>query len=153
MKKRRAKRRNKRPGWKNLGKVMAENLRAKMNEDSIARNIFTVEPYWNSVDFIKEDKPLEKKRISSSHLALRFYLRDGWTEEVVKSFLIKGDIRKSAHFDEEEYHFRYYSFEVGSSFDVKKVLWHCSDLERYPGYKGNETDEEYLENFNKGFLI
>lgn len=61
-------------------------------------------------------------RIFSSHLALRFYRSEGWTEELVKNLLKKGRLR---FWDEA---MAYWVAEVGSVFDTDKVLEAATEI-------------------------
>lgn len=63
----------------------------------------------------------DKLIIRPSNLSFRFYKHDGWTKELVKSFLITGAAEDP--FPEDEY--PYYRIERSSTLDKKKVLDEC----------------------------
>ena len=56
-------------------------------------------------------------RVLSSHLALRFYTRDGWTEEKVKSFVRTGSLKFWG--DDAS---PYYAGMPGTRYDVAELL-------------------------------
>ena len=80
---------------------------------------------------------MNKKRVSSSNLALRFYKFDGWTRECLEKYLMKGEL-----YDTEFTHHKdlrenaYYILKPGSALEeaAKKVEWyftrqHCVSTE------------------------
>lgn len=62
-------------------------------------------------------------RIFSSHLALRFYRSEGWTEDRVKSFLKRGNLK---FYDDT--HMAYWIADVGGEFDVDKLLEFATEI-------------------------
>lgn len=82
-------------------------------------------------------------RIYSSHLALRFYRRDGWTEELVREY-IQGEL---VYRDDGE--LGYFIPDVSAIVLSQKVLSDGHIVSRWA--KDAElhlTDLEYLESFN-----
>src|SRR5690606_5812363 len=65
-----------------------------------------------------------KKRylVRLSGNTLRFYIGDGWTEDLVQSMLATGEIRQHADF----FHL---AFTVPSSFDRGRLSDLCSDIQ------------------------
>lgn len=89
-------------------------------------------------------------RVQSSHLALRFYECDGWTEEVLKSCLAEGDNMIERTGGDGWWYWR---LKVYSNFDVEKLMKHITEVDRW--YKGDkyvgqfeETDREYVQGMN-----
>ena len=56
-------------------------------------------------------------KVLSSHLALRFYTHDGWTEEKVQLFIRTGGVKFWG-----EDRLPYYVGEVGTRYDVDELL-------------------------------
>ncbi len=59
--------------------------------------------------------------IRSSHLAIRFYRHDGWSEEVVRSCMNRGDLK---FFDDRvgELDMAYWVGMPGSLFNIDRLL-------------------------------
>lgn len=91
-----------------------------------------------------------KRPIFSSHLALRFYYRDGWTEELLRSCLENGDVK--CFYPEDPENFRYLSLDhtKNSTFNVEKLMEHVSVLKRWNTEIIAETqsDAEYIRSMN-----
>lgn len=85
-----------------------------------------------------------KYAIKSSNLCLRFYLSDGWTEELLKSFIRKGELIKSHDFDNDDHVHKYYVFSMGTELDMEKLLKTYSKLIRMFDDFPKESDEEYI---------
>lgn len=70
---------------------------------------------------------MEKLVVRSSHLALRFYRRDGWTQDLVESLKIKGDLvfHDGNLVTVDGHDLAYWVGRVGSSFDIDKLVDHC----------------------------
>lgn len=87
-------------------------------------------------------------RVQSSHLALRFYKHDGWTEEVLRECLSYGDIEfcPGNMLD-------YWRLKVGSGFDVDKLMEHTTQVDRWYDkesfdFENKKTDAEYIREMN-----
>ena len=81
--------------------------------------------------------------VRSSHLALRFYEHDGWTEEVLKKCLNKGEIEFWGGLCSE-----YWRLTMGSSFNVDKLMKHVTKVERWHKEENKESDKEYIKMMN-----
>lgn len=88
-----------------------------------------------------------KKPVYSSNLALRFYFRDGWTVEELKACLKTGAVQFKST---DRYEQRYMTLDhtKGSQFDIDKLMEKVSEVVRFGGYTGTETDREYLSRMN-----
>lgn len=89
--------------------------------------------------------------INSSHLALRFYYRDGWTEEILRSCLKRGDVKCSHPEDPEEIRYMILDHTKGSAFDAKKLLKLATRVNRWSRMlqvEILESDLEYIESMN-----
>ena len=87
-------------------------------------------------------------RVQSSHLALRFYECDGWTEDVLKDCLVDGEIERTGGDG-----WWYFRLKVYSAFDVDLLMKHVTVVDRwYEGdkYTGQftETAREYIQGMN-----
>ena len=63
----------------------------------------------------------QKPKIVSSHLALRFYRSNGWTEDLVKSCMDRGPLK----FNDDQVggqDWAYWVLECGSRFNVDRLL-------------------------------
>lgn len=85
-----------------------------------------------------------KKPIRSSNLALRFYISDGWTKEELDQCCIKGSF-SCTHTDDPD---PYYTLDIGSTFNTKKLIEKMSVLHRRFDDYPNETDEQFIEKMN-----
>lgn len=86
---------------------------------------------------------MEKKIVLSSHLALRFYTINGWSEEIVKQFMIKGTLKYWP--DDPD---PYWVGEVGSVFDVENLaasarIFNYKNVELF-----GEDAKGYIETLN-----
>jgi hypothetical protein len=93
----------------------------------------------------------EKPKISSSHLALRFYRSSGWTYDMLKSCLAKGELRCSSSTFGDSWDYAYWALDhqTHAAFDVDKLLEVAGDLYDYLGNK-LEGDEkrDYISKMN-----
>jgi len=77
-----------------------------------------------------------KKIVRSSHLALRFYVHDGWTEEELKPFLLKGEIECTLPDISP-----YWRLTVYSKLDVESLFKEkVSEVQTYDGKMLTESD-------------
>ena len=67
---------------------------------------------------------VQGKIARTSNLALRFYEQDGWTEEELNSLCVKGSFH--CPFPSDEY--KYWLLEVGSQYDVNKMMQAISHI-------------------------
>lgn len=99
---------------------------------------------------------MEKKVIHSSHLALRFYSHQGWTEENLRPYLLKGDIEVvgSAPKDRGDpwsAHFEYWRLKcqgMVSSMDVNKLAEDCRVFDYKNRELFGEEAKKYLNELN-----
>ena len=89
-----------------------------------------------------------KKPIKSSSLALRFYVKDGWTKEELDSCCIQGEVKLSFIDDSIEYQYYILDHLQNSRFDVDKLMEKMSVLVRAFDDRPNETDGEFIKKFN-----
>lgn len=91
---------------------------------------------------------MEKRIIQSSHLALRFYTRQGWTEENLRPYLTKGDIEVvDAGKDPFEY-WRLKCQDMVSSVDVNKLAEDCRVFDYKNRELFGEEAKKYLNELN-----
>ena len=86
--------------------------------------------------------------IRSSHLALRFYRSDGWTEEILNNCLINGDLR---FFDDvfEWGDMSYWIGRVCANFDVAELWKHTSSVFHFNGHELKEEEAKtYMQEMN-----
>lgn len=70
--------------------------------------------------------------IQSSHLALRFYAASGWTEELLKSCMDRGDLKFNG--DTFGVHgAAYWVLQCGGSFDIESLLAIAGPVHDYHG--------------------
>lgn len=96
----------------------------------------------------KRLQALEKKPVSSSHLALRFYKHCGWTKEILEKYLIRGAVKDQAE-GQEVRDYWWLDHTQNSCLDMKRLLdEQVSQVIRWYDGPPRETDLEYLEKFN-----
>lgn len=83
---------------------------------------------------------------------MRFYDRDGWTEEMLRplisSFVTDPPL---AHKDAgltTPYSWAYWVPEVGTVLDIKKLMKIVTKVDRTFNDHPHQTDEEFLQNYN-----
>ena len=82
-------------------------------------------------------------RIQSSHLCLRFYEHDGWTEDILRECLISGDIEFCPGFA-----LNYWRLKIGGAFSPKKLLEYATKVDRWYEGEPKESDEQYIRSMN-----
>lgn len=87
---------------------------------------------------------MTKLPVRSSNLALRFYVSDGWTRELLEPLLIKGTIVENDLMDGDSY----FLLDVGSSLDIDKLDEMKSKLYRRFDDHPEQTDKEFMASFN-----
>jgi hypothetical protein len=91
-----------------------------------------------------------KKRVSSSNLALRFYKFDGWTREVLESYLTKGeliDTQFSHHKDKPDE--AYFILKPYSVLDMKRLYdEQVAEVHRAFNDYPHDTDLQFMERHN-----
>ena len=87
--------------------------------------------------------------VSTSNLAIRFYVRDEWTEESLRP-LISSSVTDPPFIlkDPDEPRLSYWLPEVGTIMDIKKLMKVVTKVERGFNDYPHETDEEHLINHN-----
>jgi len=85
-----------------------------------------------------------KKAIKSSNLALRFYIRDGWSKEELDKCFTKGGVVNAHPQDTDPY----YVPDVGSHFDTKELIKRMSTLHRRFDDHPADTDAEFMVRLN-----
>jgi len=84
-------------------------------------------------------------RVITSHLAMRFYVHDGWTQEILDSITVKGRCTMPHPEDVQPY----FILPVGSSLDMDKLMKLVTSVTRWmPGVDHLKNNREYLEGFN-----
>lgn len=93
--------------------------------------------------------PRAPRPIHSSHLALRFYYRDGWTEEELQECVVRGRVYCSHPDDTLEWRYMTLDHTRGSAFNVEKLMLRMSRLIRYSeiAYDGS-SDFDYIKGMN-----
>lgn len=88
-----------------------------------------------------------KKVVHSSHLACRFYKRDGWSE--VHRFLTKGTVRDTEFTHHDAPANAYYALNVGSALDVDRLMEEVDHVVAWDGVRlvGQEA-KRYIEEMN-----
>ena len=85
-----------------------------------------------------------KKQVFSCAFKLRFYKREGWTNEDVKALLKSGDVAAG------EYDPGYWTTTRGSVFDIDKLLAAASAVyDYYDQLLPENTVREYIEYMQK----
>lgn len=84
------------------------------------------------------------KIANTSNLAMRFYVKDGWTKTELDACCHKGEF--NIHFPGDVD--RYYSLDIGGSYDVDKLLPLISNIERRFKEQSERTDRQLLEDMN-----
>ena len=64
------------------------------------------------------------KKASASSLAMRFYVRDGWTKEELDLCCVRGEFK--IHFPKDTD--QYYTLTAYSSYDVDKLVNKISEI-------------------------
>lgn len=81
-----------------------------------------------------------KKIIRTSNLALRFYLKDGWTKEELDGCCSQGEV--NIHTITDEY--PYYILDPGASFDTDKLLAITAKVHRAFEDQERYSDKELI---------
>lgn len=89
------------------------------------------------------------KSIHSSHLALRFYKGNGWSDELLKKYLIRGEIINQVE-GQEVRDCWFLDHKKNSQLDFKKLMddGHIGHIYRWDEGRGGQTDLEFLEGMN-----
>lgn len=88
---------------------------------------------------------MEPTKIFISSLAARYYVRDGWSLDIIKKYLIEGSFAEMDATKDT-----YYILEVGSSIDVVKLLSDYPNVildSPWSGERG-KSNKEILESRN-----
>jgi hypothetical protein len=86
----------------------------------------------------------EKKVCHAASLAIRYYVKDGWTIEELRECLVRGDF----HFPFPDDKDPYFLLKQGGAIDVDKMLEKISGILRHFYEQFDKTDKELLESFN-----
>jgi hypothetical protein len=94
---------------------------------------------------------MKKMPVEITSLAMRFCKFDGWTEEILNSYLISGNLVLRG-FGDNESEAKYYILEVNSRLDVKRmiedgIVGELDGRDRWSELKG-KTDLEVLMDRN-----
>lgn len=87
-----------------------------------------------------------KKVAHTSNLAMRFYVRDGWTKGELDECIVRGEFI-IAHPEDTN---PYYSIGPHDSYDSKKLLEKISKIKRGFDDQNQYSDYELLEHMNWG---
>ena len=84
--------------------------------------------------------------VNSSSLALRFYARDGWNQEILDLLTLKGKIKKHPHFDEDEKTGwgGYFVPEIGTRINVPELMKMVTKVVRRFNDYPEESDEDFI---------
>ena len=91
-----------------------------------------------------------KKPVRSSSLAIRFYVSDGWTGQILSSFLNEhenafGEPWLLVPFIEDDNPYFTYRLGSASRLDFDKLMEHVGQVDRMFNENPNETDREFIE--------
>lgn len=92
--------------------------------------------------------------IHSSHLALRFYEREGWTREILEPLFKADSVQKVlVHQDSGlsimGHNMGYFIADVGSQWDIERLMEKASGVQTYKGeYLEGEKAKEYCRSMN-----
>jgi len=81
-----------------------------------------------------------EKVATACSLAMRFYVRHGWTKEELDACCTRGEF--NIHFPQDVD--QYYTLDIASSYDVDKLLPLISKIDRMFGEQHDKTDRELL---------
>ncbi len=91
----------------------------------------------------------KKKRVSSSHLALRFYKGDGWTLECLKKYLVKGEFLDSEKQFGDNPDWAYFVLKPYSVLDMKRLYdEQVSNVHRAFNDAPEMSDLQFMESKN-----
>lgn len=90
-----------------------------------------------------------KKRVQSSHLALRFYKHDGWTKEILDQYLIRGRV-VDIYPGQKQRDYWWLDHEQGSALDMDRLYKNeVGEVSRYRDMAAlGKSDLEYMKGFN-----
>lgn len=84
-------------------------------------------------------------RVATSHLAMRFYVEDGWTQELLDSITVEGKCKMPFPEDKRAY----FILPIDSRLDMDKLMSLVTKVDRWSSNaEPAKTDREYLEGFN-----
>lgn len=84
-------------------------------------------------------------KVFTSHLAIRFYVSDGWSQEILDNLTLSGKCIMPFPSDERPY----FIPDVGTILDIDRLMKKVTTVVRYkPGVDAHLTDKEYLSQFN-----
>jgi len=92
---------------------------------------------------------MTKKRVQSSHLALRFYKHDGWTKEILDKYLVRGRV-VDIWPGQEQRDYWFLDHTEGSTLDMDRLYKNeVGEVCRYSetAEKG-ASDLNYMKRFN-----
>lgn len=72
-------------------------------------------------------------KILSSNLAMRFYKKEGWSEELLKKCLMPGSRLKFFNDLIGDWDMAYWVLEVHSHFDLKRLKPHVTEIRNCEG--------------------
>ena len=81
----------------------------------------------------------------SSNLALRFYIREGWTKELLETFVTKGKVAHCSGFETEREDMKYYLPGAYTTMDVDRLMEHVGEVKRRFDDFPEETDREFIK--------
>jgi hypothetical protein len=86
-------------------------------------------------------------RINSSNLALRFYASEGWTLDLLNSFVEKGAVKKHPSFDKDEKEGwgGYFIPEPGTKMNIPKLMKLVTSVHRAFNDYPEDTDEQFIK--------
>jgi hypothetical protein len=86
-------------------------------------------------------------KVQSSNLALRFYKRDGWNQEILDGLVTEGSINKHHSFERDEASGwgGYWLPEPGTKMDMDKLMGLVTSVHRAFDDRPEEDDRSFCE--------
>lgn len=87
--------------------------------------------------------------VVTSNLAIRFYVRHGWSKELIEPLIKSSMVVPALQLkDPNEKFWSYWVPEVGTVLDIKKLMKVVTTVDRTFDDHPNETDEQFLQHYN-----
>lgn len=122
--------------------------RCGIHANSFDHNAAIVDTDQHGEEFLVQSLFLQPKVVSSSNLALRFYLRDQWTKAELDACCKFGEVLISHPKDGKNAYFTL--ADPSYSFDIDKLMKLTAKVDRAFNDYPNESDYEFLKRMNGG---